>query len=101
VTVTRRPAITLIPATLAGVALDLARQHRPDLILLSGYYFISRGRYGFVQRLVQAGVQSGPSRRGSRKKRLAQFGRTFADGPCPLLPSWVRSIMLSVPIKAT
>ena len=31
---TRRPSITLIPAMLAGVALDLARQHQPDLILL-------------------------------------------------------------------
>jgi CheY-like chemotaxis protein len=30
----RRPAITLIPAMLAGVALDPAREHRPDLILL-------------------------------------------------------------------
>jgi signal transduction histidine kinase/ActR/RegA family two-component response regulator len=30
----RRPGITLIPAMLAGVALDLAREHRPDLILL-------------------------------------------------------------------
>jgi signal transduction histidine kinase len=29
-----RPAITLIPAMLAGVALDLAREHQPDLILL-------------------------------------------------------------------
>jgi signal transduction histidine kinase/CheY-like chemotaxis protein len=29
-----RPAITLIPAMLAGVALDLAREHRPDVILL-------------------------------------------------------------------
>ncbi|WP_327002771.1 ATP-binding protein [Dactylosporangium sp. NBC_01737] len=31
---TRRPGITLIPAMLAGVALDLAREHRPDLVLL-------------------------------------------------------------------
>jgi CheY-like chemotaxis protein len=31
---TRRPSITLIPAMLAGVALDLAREHRPGLILL-------------------------------------------------------------------
>jgi signal transduction histidine kinase/ActR/RegA family two-component response regulator len=30
----RRPSITLISAMLAGVALDLARQHHPDLILL-------------------------------------------------------------------
>jgi signal transduction histidine kinase/CheY-like chemotaxis protein len=30
----QRPSITLIPAMLAGVALDLARQHHPDLILL-------------------------------------------------------------------
>jgi signal transduction histidine kinase/ActR/RegA family two-component response regulator len=30
----RRPSIALIPAMLAGVALDLARQHHPDLILL-------------------------------------------------------------------
>ena len=30
----QRPSTTLIPAMLAGVALDLARQHRPDLILL-------------------------------------------------------------------
>ncbi len=30
----QRPSVTLIPAMLAGVALDLARQHRPDLILL-------------------------------------------------------------------
>jgi signal transduction histidine kinase/CheY-like chemotaxis protein len=30
----QRPSATLIPAMLAGVALDLARQHRPDLILL-------------------------------------------------------------------
>jgi signal transduction histidine kinase/DNA-binding response OmpR family regulator len=29
-----RPSVTLIPAMLAGVALDLARQHHPDLILL-------------------------------------------------------------------
>jgi signal transduction histidine kinase/CheY-like chemotaxis protein len=29
-----RPSITLIPAMLAGVALDLAREHPPDLILL-------------------------------------------------------------------
>jgi signal transduction histidine kinase/ActR/RegA family two-component response regulator len=29
-----RPSVTLLPAMLAGVALDLARQHRPDLILL-------------------------------------------------------------------
>jgi signal transduction histidine kinase/ActR/RegA family two-component response regulator len=29
-----RPHITLIPAMLAGIALDLARQHRPDLVLL-------------------------------------------------------------------
>jgi CheY-like chemotaxis protein len=31
---TRPPSITLIPAMLAGVALYLAREHRPDLILL-------------------------------------------------------------------
>jgi signal transduction histidine kinase/ActR/RegA family two-component response regulator len=31
---THRPAVTLIPAMLAGVALDLAREHRPDLVLL-------------------------------------------------------------------
>ena len=31
---THRPSITLIPAMLAGVALGLAREHRPDLILL-------------------------------------------------------------------
>ena len=31
---THRPSITLIPAMLAGVALDLARVHRPDLVLL-------------------------------------------------------------------
>jgi CheY-like chemotaxis protein len=30
----QRPSVTLIPAMLAGVALDLARQHHPDLILL-------------------------------------------------------------------
>ncbi len=30
----QRPSTTLIPAMLAEVALDLARQHRPDLILL-------------------------------------------------------------------
>jgi signal transduction histidine kinase/ActR/RegA family two-component response regulator len=30
----QRPSTTLIPAMFAGVALDLARQHRPDLILL-------------------------------------------------------------------
>jgi CheY-like chemotaxis protein len=30
----QRPSITLLPAMLAGVALDLARQHHPDLILL-------------------------------------------------------------------
>ena len=30
----QRPSITVLPAMLAGVALDLARQHRPDLILL-------------------------------------------------------------------
>jgi signal transduction histidine kinase/FixJ family two-component response regulator len=30
----RRPSVTLIPAMLAGVALDLARQHQPDLVLL-------------------------------------------------------------------
>ena len=30
----QRPSTTLIPAMLAGVALDLACQHRPDLILL-------------------------------------------------------------------
>jgi signal transduction histidine kinase/ActR/RegA family two-component response regulator len=29
-----RPAVTLIPAMLAGVGLDLAREHHPDLILL-------------------------------------------------------------------
>ncbi len=29
-----RPSVTLIPAMLAGVALDLARQHHPDLVLL-------------------------------------------------------------------
>ncbi len=29
-----RPSITILPAMLAEVALDLARQHRPDLILL-------------------------------------------------------------------
>jgi signal transduction histidine kinase/AmiR/NasT family two-component response regulator len=31
---TRRPSITLIPAMLAGIALDLAREHQPDLVLL-------------------------------------------------------------------
>jgi signal transduction histidine kinase/ActR/RegA family two-component response regulator len=31
---THRPSITLIPAMLAGIALDLAREHHPDLILL-------------------------------------------------------------------
>jgi signal transduction histidine kinase/CheY-like chemotaxis protein len=31
---THRPAVTLIPAMLAGVAIDLAREHHPDLILL-------------------------------------------------------------------
>ncbi|MFC4047463.1 response regulator [Dactylosporangium siamense] len=31
---THRPDVTLIPAMLAGVALDLAREHRPDLVLL-------------------------------------------------------------------
>ncbi|MDQ1655073.1 MAG: hypothetical protein QOD41_156 [Cryptosporangiaceae bacterium] len=31
---TRRPSVTVIPAMLAGVALELAREHRPDLILL-------------------------------------------------------------------
>jgi signal transduction histidine kinase/ActR/RegA family two-component response regulator len=30
----QRPSVTLIPAMLAGVALDLARQHSPDLVLL-------------------------------------------------------------------
>jgi signal transduction histidine kinase/ActR/RegA family two-component response regulator len=30
----QRPSATLIPAMLAGVALDLARQHHPDLVLL-------------------------------------------------------------------
>ena len=30
----QRPSITVLPAMLAEVALDLARQHRPDLILL-------------------------------------------------------------------
>jgi CheY-like chemotaxis protein len=30
----QRPSVTVIPAMLAGVALDLARQHQPDLILL-------------------------------------------------------------------
>ncbi len=30
----QRPSITLLPAMLAGVALELARQHRPDMILL-------------------------------------------------------------------
>ena len=30
----QRPSITMLPAMLAEVALDLARQHRPDLILL-------------------------------------------------------------------
>lgn len=30
----RRPGVTLIPAMLAGVALDLAREHQPDLVLL-------------------------------------------------------------------
>jgi CheY-like chemotaxis protein len=30
----RRPSVTLLPAMLAGVALDLARQHHPDLVLL-------------------------------------------------------------------
>src|SRR5438128_4340620 len=29
-----RPGVTLIPAMLGGIALDLAREHRPDLILL-------------------------------------------------------------------
>jgi signal transduction histidine kinase/CheY-like chemotaxis protein len=33
----QRPSTTLIPAMLAGVALDLARQHRPDLILLDAH----------------------------------------------------------------
>ncbi|MFF5297206.1 ATP-binding protein [Paractinoplanes globisporus] len=31
---TRRPSVTLVPAMLAGVALDLARERHPDLILL-------------------------------------------------------------------
>jgi signal transduction histidine kinase/ActR/RegA family two-component response regulator len=30
----QRPSVTLLPAMLADVALDLARQHRPDMILL-------------------------------------------------------------------
>ena len=30
----QRPSVTLLPAMLAGVALDLARQHGPDMILL-------------------------------------------------------------------
>jgi CheY-like chemotaxis protein len=30
----RRPDVTLIPAMLGGLALDLAREHRPDLVLL-------------------------------------------------------------------
>jgi len=30
----RRPGVSLIPAMLAGVALDLAREHKPDLVLL-------------------------------------------------------------------
>jgi signal transduction histidine kinase/DNA-binding response OmpR family regulator len=30
----QRPSLTVIPAMLAGVALDLARQHHPDMILL-------------------------------------------------------------------
>ena len=30
----QRPSITLLPAMLAGVTLDLARQHHPDMILL-------------------------------------------------------------------
>jgi len=30
----QRPSVTVIPAMLAGVALDLARQHHPDMILL-------------------------------------------------------------------
>jgi len=30
----QRPSTTVIPAMLAGVALDLARQHRPDMVLL-------------------------------------------------------------------
>ncbi|HEU5111088.1 MAG TPA: ATP-binding protein [Micromonosporaceae bacterium] len=31
---TRRPSITLIPAMLGSVALDLAREHHPDIVLL-------------------------------------------------------------------
>jgi CheY-like chemotaxis protein len=31
---THRPSITLIPAMLAGIAMDRAREHHPDLILL-------------------------------------------------------------------
>ncbi|WP_275410817.1 ATP-binding protein [Paractinoplanes rishiriensis] len=31
---THRPSVTLIPAMLAGVALELAREHHPDLVLL-------------------------------------------------------------------
>src|SRR5207249_841583 len=30
----RRPSITVVPAMLGGVALELAAEHRPDLILL-------------------------------------------------------------------
>lgn len=31
---TRRPDITLLPAMLGGIGLELAREHRPDLVLL-------------------------------------------------------------------
>jgi CheY-like chemotaxis protein len=31
---THRPSVTLIPAMLGGVALELAREHHPDLVLL-------------------------------------------------------------------
>jgi CheY-like chemotaxis protein len=30
----QRPGVTLLPAMLGGVAVDLAREHRPDLVLL-------------------------------------------------------------------
>ena len=33
----QRPSITLVPAMLAGAALELARQHHPDLILLDAH----------------------------------------------------------------
>jgi signal transduction histidine kinase/ActR/RegA family two-component response regulator len=85
---TRRPTITLIPAMLAGVALDLARQHDPDLVLLdlhlpdmSGEEVMRRLRADETTRHIPVVVLSADATRHQRDQLLAAGAAAYLTKP--------------------